>query len=383
MRRFALVVSGLLGVAVAGCSSTPRFEPAELKQIRDVEVQVLRQWSQSIGAVGTLRALRPIAVAGRVFVADAQGRVHSISAEGQSNWSVETGRRLSAGPVLVDGQLIVGDRDGGLLALAATDGSELWSQMLSSEVQTVPAGDAGLLAVKTEDGRLHGLEPATGEPRWVVPLTVPQLTWRGNAPLVIADDLLLLATSTGRVKALDRADGSLVWEQSIAEPTGRSEVERLTDIDGDLLLAGPVIVAVSTAGTTKVIRRDGGQLIWERSVGGYTGASIDETCLYVVDKDDAVSCLDPRSGAAVWTNDNLEYRRLTAAVPYKGNVLVGDFDGYVHVLSAADGRIIGRTRVARGGVNWLGRGADERLLVLTENGRISSLDVEPLSLASR
>lgn len=375
---------GLLLVAcgsllLASCASTPRFEPAELKQIRNKEVRIEKVWSRDIGQVGALRALRPLVAAGRVFAAEAGGDVYAIDAKGKELWRVKTGRRLGAGPALVDGQLILGDRDGGVLALTATDGSEAWSHPISSEVITLPAGDSELLVIKSEDGRIHGLNPRDGSAQWVVPLNVPALTWRGNAPLVLADEAVLVGTSNGRLKALSREDGSLLWEQVIAEAGGRSEVERLTDIDGDLLLAGPVIIAVSTAGNMKVLRQDGGQLIWERAVGGFVGASIDDNCLYVVDSQDFVSCLDPRSGAAKWTNEQLKYRQLTAAQPWKGNVIVGDFDGYAHVLSAVDGSIIARTRLARDGVAWIGLGPDDRLLSLGANGKLTEFDTKPLN----
>ncbi len=375
----ALVIAACSVVLVSACASKPRFEPAELKQIRKPEVRVSSVWSRDIGTIGPLRSLRPLVAAGRVFTADAKGDVYAIDDKGKEFWRVKTGRRLGAGPALVDGQLILGDRDGGVLALAASDGTEKWSRAISSEVITIPAGDAELLVVKTEDGRIHGLSPADGSGRWVVPLNVPALTWRGNAPLVLSDEAVLVGTSNGRLKALSREDGSLLWEQLIAEPGGRSEVERLTDIDGDLLLAGPVIIAVSTAGNLKVLRQDGGQLIWERAVGGFVGAALDENCLYVVDSQDFVSCLDPRTGAAKWTNEKLQYRQLTAAQPWKGNVLVGDFDGYAHVLSAADGSIIARTRLGRSSINWIGLGTDDRLLSLGADGKLTEFDTKPLN----
>lgn len=371
----------LLGSALvlASCASTPRFEPAELKGIRAPEVSIQKQWTRDIGQLGALRSLQPLVAAGRIFVADAKGKVSALDAQGAALWQIETGRRLGAGPALVDGQLILGDRDGGVLALAATDGAELWSKPISSEVITIPAGDASLLVIKSEDGRIHGLNPRDGEDRWVVPLNVPALTWRGNAPLVLTDDAVLVGTSNGRLKALSREDGSLLWDQVIAESTGRSEVERLTDVDGALLQAGPVIIAVSTAGNMKVLRADGGQLIWERAIGGFVGASVDENCLYVIDTQDFISCLDPRSGAAKWTNENLKYRQLTAAQPWKGNVVVADYDGYAHVLSAADGSIIARARLASKAVNWVGPGPEDKLLSLGANGKLTQFDTQPLS----
>ncbi|MGB1557569.1 MAG: PQQ-binding-like beta-propeller repeat protein, partial [Oceanococcaceae bacterium] len=176
-----------------------------------------------------------------------------------------------------------------------------------------------------------------------------------------------------------RGDGSLIWEQTVAEPRGRSEIERLVDVDADLLLVNPVIIAVSTGGNVRVLRQDNGQVIWERSVGGFVGAALDETCLYLVDKDDVVSCLDPRNGAAIWTNENLRYRRLSGAYAYKGNVLLADYEGYVHALSTASGQIIARERLSSAAIPWLGEGPEGRVLALAANGHLNVFDTQPLS----
>lgn len=371
------VVLAVLLTLLGACATKSRFQPAELTSVDDVQVKIEKSWSRDIGTVGPSRALRPLVAAGRVFTADSKGRVQALADDGGVLWSVETDRRLGSGPALVDGQLIFGDRDGGVIALAAADGAERWHVAVSSEVITVPAGDASLLAVKSEDGRLHALNPQDGSTLWVAPLNVPALTWRGNAPLELTDEAILVGTSTGRLKAFARGDGALLWEDVIAEASGRSEVQRLVDVDAELLLAGPVIVAVSTGGNLKVLRAESGQLVWERAVGGFVGASLDEVCLYVVDKDDFVSCLDPRSGAAMWTQEGFKYRRLSGPLPWKGNVLVADFEGYAHVLSAANGEVIGRKKLSRGAINWLGVAPEGGVLSLAANGRLSMFDVQP------
>ena len=369
----------VLVLGLSACASTPRYEPAELKKIAQTELRIERQWKKDIGKVGDRPSLRPLSAAGRVFAASADGKVMALDPSGNPLWSVDTARSLMSGPALVDGRLVVGSRDGELIALSALDGELQWENQLSSALATLPAGDAGLLVVKSEDGRVQALDPQSGDLRWTVPLNVPPLTWRGNAPLQLTEEAVLVGTSTGRLQALSRGDGSLIWEQTVAEPRGRSEIERLVDVDADLLLVNPVIIAVSTGGNVRVLRQDNGQVIWERSVGGFVGAALDETCLYLVDRDDVVSCLDPRNGAAIWTNENLRYRRLSGAYAYKGNVLLADYDGYVHALSTASGQIIARERLSSAAIPWLGEGPEGRVLALAANGHLNVFDTQPLS----
>lgn len=151
-------------------------------------------------------------------------------------------------------------------------------------------------------------------------------------------------SDNGKLLALRLKDGKQIWEQSIAIPQGRSEVERIVDLDVDpLLKSGNIYVAGYHGGICSVSTRNGDVLWRNEDISAYAGMSQDESYLYLSDSTSDVWQLDERSGASLWKQKDLHQRKLTAAVVYDGYVVVGDFEGYVHWLSKHD-VLIGQNR---------------------------------------
>ncbi len=371
-----LVVAGLL----SACASDSKVaKPEPLRKIAEPEVRAEKIWSRSLDAPRELTGLRPLLAAGRVFVAERAGAVRSLDAKGKAIWQVQTGLRLSAGPALVDGALIMGTLDGEVVALEAQDGQERWRASLSSEVISRPAGEGDLVAVRSGDGRVYGLAATDGERRWTVNRSVPALTLRGSAPLVVGRGAVFVGMDNGRVLALSRDEGEPLWEEAVSVPAGRTEIERIVDVDADLLLIEGVLFAASYGGDLVAYEAGSGRVLWQRSLASYTGMAVDGQCLYVTDVDSVLWCLDPRNGAAIWEQNQLRHRKLSAPMAYKGNVLVGDFEGYMHAVSAVNGRIIGRSRATSEGIRAPMQQDDEqRIYVLDSDGRLQVMRWNPL-----
>ena len=370
----------LLAVGLAGCASKSNVvQPEPLRKIAEPEVRSERVWSASMSASRDLVGLRPLLAAGRVFTGDRAGRISARDAQGQLLWSVDTGLRLSAGPALADGALIFGTLDGQAVAFAATDGAERWRSTLTSEVISLPVGVGDLVVVRSGDGRIYGLGAADGARRWTLNHGVPALTLRGAPALVSDGTLAYVGTDNGRVMAVDLASGETRWEEVVSLPTGRSELERLVDVDAELLLVSGVLFAASYGGDLVALAADSGRTLWRRSLASVSGMDLDEQCLYITDTESVLWCLDTRNGAALWKQEQLKHRGLSAPKAYKGNVLVVDFEGYMHAVSAAGGKIVGRTRIGKAPVRTPMQLLEDQLLVVDQGGRIQVLDWKPLS----
>lgn len=373
----------LLAVGLAGCASKSNVvQPEPLRKIAEPEVRSERVWSASLSASRDLVGLRPLLAAGRVFSGDRAGRISAYDTAGEVLWSVDTGLRLSAGPALADGALIFGTLDGDAVAFAATDGAERWRSTLTSEVISLPVGSGDLVVVRSGDGRIYGLGAADGERRWTLNHGVPALTLRGAPALVSDGTLAYVGTDNGRVMAVDLASGETRWEEVVSLPTGRSELERLVDVDAELLLVSGVLFAASYGGDLVALAADSGRTLWRRSLASVSGMDLDEQCLYITDTESVLWCLDTRNGAALWKQEQLKHRGLSAPKAYKGNVLVVDFEGYMHALSAAGGKIVGRTRIGSAPVRTPMQLLDDQLLVVDQGGRMQVLDWKPLSSGS-
>ncbi|MDY6943333.1 MAG: outer membrane protein assembly factor BamB [Pseudomonadota bacterium] len=374
----------LLIVFVLGLSACSSFggkskvdPPAEVPDF-EPQLQVERLWKVSVGASAeeAAPALGIAMVGGRLYTASAKGRVVAIDGEtGAELWRQKTPYRFSTGAGIGGDTMLLGTRDGEIVALSTGDGQERWRVMLSSEVSAVPAVSGGIAAVRTLDGRVVGLNLADGSRRWVFDGSIPSLTLRGTSAPVIHEGLVIAGFDNGRLAGLLLTDGQLVWEQAVSVPSGRSEIERLVDIDGDLRVLGDSLYAVNYQGNLGRFAVGTGTPIWSREISSYTGLDVGGDGVYVSDEKSHVVAFDRASGASLWTQDRLYKRQLTAPEVAGDAVVVGDAEGYLYWLSRDDGRLLARYRVGRDGLAARPLAVADILYALDRGGDLVALTV--------
>ncbi len=380
------ITAPLLALLLAGCGSMLNpgewfadeeniDAPAELVEITtDIGVQTLWSRSAGEGTDGQRLELVPYVYAGKVYVADSRGNVEAIDAvSGDRIWEHETGLPLSGGPGAGDHLVLVGSRDGELIALDATSGTERWRTRLSSEILSVPKAAAGRVVVHTMDGNLFGLDAADGRQVWLFSRSVPVLTLRGSSSPVISGDKVICGFASGKLNAFDLQTGELQWESSISIPSGRTELERMVDIDGELAVVDGVIYVATFQGDLAAVSLETGVVLWRREMSSHAGAAADGYQVYVSDAEDQVWAIDPRSGAALWKQKKLRGRRLSAPAVLDQFVLVGDFEGYLHWLSVEDGSLVARTRVGDAPISTPPIVRDGIAYVYGDGGRLAAL----------
>lgn len=338
-----------LAVMAVGCSSNSKKElpPAELPEFQE-EVELQSQWSRSIGdGQGELYNLLTPAVDGeRLFAADAEGIVMALDRlNGDVFWKVDLELPVSGGVGAGYGLVLVGTLKGEVVALDASSGEERWRARVTSEVLSAPATNGDVVVVQTQDDRLIGLDASTGEQRWIFENSPAVLTLRGTSSPVVTNRLAIAGLSTGKVIALDIQRGVPVWEQRVAVPQGRSELERVVDIDGSLLLSGGTLYVVTYQGKVAAIDIENGRQLWQREASSYVGLAQGFGNVYVSQAGGSVESIDERSTSALWNNDALARRQLSAPEVFSSYVAVGDLEGYLHLLSQVDGHFVGREKI--------------------------------------
>jgi outer membrane protein assembly factor BamB len=338
-----------LAVLAVGCSSNSKKElpPAELPEFQE-EVELQSQWSRSIGdGQGELYNLLTPAVDGeRLFAADAEGIVMALDRlNGDVFWKVDLELPVSGGVGAGYGLVLVGTLKGEVVALDASSGEERWRARVTSEVLSAPATNGDVVVVQTQDDRLIGLDASTGEQRWIYENSPAVLTLRGTSSPVVTNRLAIAGLSTGKVIALDIQRGIPVWEQRVAVPQGRSELERVVDIDGSLLLSGGTLYVVTYQGKVAGIDIESGRQLWQREASSYVGLAQGFGNVYVSQAGGSVESIDERSTSALWNNDALARRQLSAPEVFSSYVAVGDLEGYLHLLSQVDGHFVGREKI--------------------------------------
>jgi outer membrane protein assembly factor BamB len=373
--RFILLP--LLLLTLVGCSSSgPIREPAALEPISD-ERNVKVMWS-SASWLSKLNLvydrLTPAIADGHLYSANANGKLYAFElAKGKQQWQQEFDLIISGGVGLNEQSLFVGGAKGEVLALNRNDGALQWRATLSSEVLAPPVATASQVIVRCVDGNVYALNAENGQQLWRYQGSVPALTLRGDSAPVIAGDNVLLGLANGRIVSLSLYDGSVSWESNVVVAQGRTDLERMVDVDAAPLVADDTIYAVAYQGRVVALSRLTGAQQWSRDIGSSAGLALDEHHLYVVDDEDQVWALDRNNGASLWKSDRLKYRDLTTPTAVKDAVVVGDFEGYLHWLSLEDGRIIARHQVDSDGVRVAPIVINNVLYVRSKNGDLEAV----------
>ncbi|HRY15298.1 MAG: outer membrane protein assembly factor BamB [Candidatus Competibacteraceae bacterium] len=350
-----LVLPLLILILSAGCStiggwfgdSDNSIPPAELQPIAQ-PINIQQLWTTQVGSGADEQFIRltPALADGRLYAASHDGKVVALDAlSGQRLWETATDLPISGGVgVSDDGLVLVGAKEGEVVALRQDNGQEAWRVRVSSEVLAPPRAASGIVVVRTIDGKFTGLDTRTGEQRWVFTHALPALSLRGNAPPLVTRELVIAGLDNGKLLVLALAKGLPLTEKTIAVPHGRTEIERLIDIDSEPKAFGDTLYLAAYRGNVAAIDMRSGNLVWNREVSSYAGLDVDARQVYVSDDTDAVLALDRVTGGTFWKQAELAGRRLSAPGATSGYVVVGDFEGYLHWLRKEDGRIVGRIR---------------------------------------
>jgi outer membrane protein assembly factor BamB len=380
-------VVALLLLALAGCSTvgdmfsfgSSNLEPPEPLGEYTPSVRIATVWNRNVGASAGRRYLRlvPAVDGARVFAAERNGDVSGYELNsGEQLWETDTDLAIAGGPGVGEGLVLVGSSDGMVVALNADTGEQSWRRQLSSEVLAAPVAAQGVVVVRTQDGKLSGLAATDGTPLWVYDRAVPALSLRGTSAPALAGDAVVAGFDSGLLVALALKDGQLLWESRIAVASGRSELERLVDIDADPVVADDVIYVVTFQGRVAAVDRRSGNVLWRRDMSSHAGMGVDERHLFITDDESFVWAVDRDNSASVWRQDKLARRALTPPTPFGAYVVVGDFEGYVHFLDREDGRQAGRVKVDGDGIAVAPVAVDELLLVYGRGGTLTALKTE-------
>lgn len=404
IRSLWVVVGALL---VSGCSwfswlpwvgddGPDPLEPAELQKF-DESVRLKQEWSRTVGdGLGKkFVRLHPALAADRIYAADGYGVVEALDRfTGKRLWRVEIDDHpsgmfgainfldrkdpsfVAGGVGLAFGYVLVGTTGGEVVALSATDGSEVWRADIGSEVVAPPVGGGGLVFVLTIDGRLLALERSDGAVRWSFDNQVPVLTLRGTGTPVYDDGIVYAGFANGMLAAVRAENGEPVWQHRVMLPEGRSELDRMVDVDGTPVIDRGIVYAAAYQGRLKALRASDGSLLWEKELGSHVDLAQGYGQIYVVDDEDVVIAIDQRTADEVWRQEGLYRRNLSAPIAFSNYLLVADDEGYLHVLAQSDGRFLGRRKVDGKGVRSRSVEAGGVVYTLGNGGKLRAYDLE-------
>ena len=361
-------------IALGACSSSGGPQPTELSDIPQARsVRVL--WSAQVGH-GEEYFFEPAFSGDAVYAAGRAGAVVRFeAATGREIWRVAIEDRLSTG-VSTDGKLVlVANEKGDVFALQAIDGALRWRAKVTSEVLAPPAPAGDVVLVRSADNRVFAFGAEDGKRRWIYQQPSASLMVRGPLGIAVDGDTAYVGFPAGKLIALAIATGSVRWEATVATPRGATELERVTDVLGKPAVTAREVYAAAYQGRVACYDAQNGNQLWVRDIPGASGVSLDARYAYVVDEKGAVHALDRSNGRSMWKQDRLAYRLPSLPTPVGNEIVVGDFDGYVHFLNRETGAFVARFENDYGAIRVAPLALPRGVLVQTESGVLYALSL--------
>lgn len=316
--------------------------PEPLAEIKQTYVSKVL-WQAKLGSADDFE-FSPVVEAGYAYAASAEGEVVKLDANtGAQLWRVKVGEKLSGGVGAGGSLVLVGTQRGSVYAYDLS-GKLQWISRLSSEVLSAPKYYDGTVIVRTGDSRIFGINANDGSRKWVYDRTTPALALRSSAGVVVDGGAVYAGFAGGKMVAVRADNGKLLWEASVAQPKGVTEIERIADITSQPFIDGPLVYAVAYQGRVAAVDRVSGRVVWNRDISSLTGLNAEDGRIFLSHALGSVYALDYTTGKSFWRQGALKNRQLTAPLPMGSVVAVGDVEGYVHFLSRDDGAIISRVR---------------------------------------
>jgi outer membrane protein assembly factor BamB len=353
----------------------PPNPPAELEEIKASYTAKI-DWSMSLGETARYD-YTPALETSFLYGANAEGDVIKVDAvSGKQLWKTNLGEAISGGVGTGGGLVLIGTNKGHIFALDAM-GKPLWSAKLSSEVLSVPRYFDGKVIVRTGDNRIYGIDAADGKRIWVYERTTPALTLRSSVGVIVDGGAVYAGYAGGKLAAIRADNGKLIWESTVAQPKGVTEIERIADITSLPFVDGPLLFSVAYQGRIAAIDRKNGQVLWNRDISSYNGLTAEDGKLFVSHTLGSVYSLDYENGRTFWRQGNLANRRLTKPLSMGTFIAVGDLEGYIHFLSRDDGSFVGRIKIDDEAVMSIVAGnTSSQLIAETRGGGLYAVTVK-------
>jgi len=363
----------IVALILSGCSDdVDIYEPDPLVEL-DNEFEVDTLWSTQIGdgVKDTTVKIAPVFAYNKIFVADNSGLVAAVEPDsGKIIWQVDLEAEIGGGPAVANQLVAVGTQQGELILLSAVDGSIKWRKQASSEIISSPAIGEGFVVVNSVDGKIAAFDAETGEQKWFYDQSIPSLTLRGNSSPVITGGGAISGFSNGKLAVFLLGSGRMAWEKTITAPVGSSDIQRLVDVDIRPLVIGQDIYVASYNGNLAKLDARNGEMQWQRELSTFQEISISELLVLVTHENSFVSGINRDNGVSLWTQKSLHRRQLTAPVTVGNDVVVADFEGYLHWLSRNDGSLLSYEQIDSDGISAMPLVIENKVILLSHSGQL-------------
>lgn len=374
----------LFAVLVSSCSSNKeKDEESKVAKLVKFEktVKMKRLWSSGTGSGKGRKYLRfvPAIVDDVIYAADPKGRVYAFdTTTGKRQWKTNTKYTISGAVGAGFGRVFFGTIDGHVVALDASNGEKLWEAITSSEILAPPTSNGSIIVAQTIDARVFAFDARTGEQRWSYDHLAPVLSLRGTSSPVMTSTQVVCAFDNGQIVSFSAVDGSRTWEARVSQPKGKTDLERIVDVDGTPKESSGIIYAGSYQGNLIALSRAQGKPIWRKALSTYQNLTVANGKVFVSTDRSRVIAFNSANGDVVWQNEQLLNRQVNAPAAMGDYLVVIDEDDYLHVMSQEDGSFAYRFKPKGDGFHAPMVSHQGKLYLLSDDGKLSSYEIAPL-----
>lgn len=373
LKRSAVVLPLL--VLLAGCfgGALTGKEPAELRDFKQGANMEVR-WKRNVGLSGNA-GVQPAVTREGVYAANADGELFRLDpVSGRKIWKIDVGFKISGAVGAGEGRILVGGLKSELAAYDE-DGQLLWLTRVSSEVLSAPQVADGMVIVRSSDGRIAALSVKDGKRQWLYERSTPTLIVRNHAGVTIYRGMVFAGFAAGKLAAINLSNGAVVWESAVSQPRGNTELERISDITSLPVVDNTSVCAIAFQGRLACFDIKQGAMLWSRDISSDKGISLLNKYLYTSDDQGTVLAADKSSGSTLWKNDQLFMRQVSAPFVLGKYIIVGDFEGYLHALSMDDGSLVARVNTDGSPILSSPLKLGKGMLLQTRDGGIFSVEI--------
>ena len=343
--------------------------PVELAVIIET-VALASEWNKKSGSDNNLGRLVPAFSNDIIIHISSNGYLIAVDSKtGLDLWTKQTEDLVSGAVTVGFKKIFYGTLDGDLVSLDSKDGTEIWRSQVSSEILSPPVTNGSIVAAQTSDGKISGFNIKNGEQEWVHQNTIPRLTLRGTATPILAKGFIFTGFSNGKVSMIYPDSGAIRLEIPVTVNEGKSELERVVDVDGKSVVSNDILVSASYQGNITAIDLKQGQIAWQEKISSIHDLAVVRSRIIAIDAKDSIKGFGLSTGAILWQQDGLRLRGVSSPAILGNNFAIGDFEGYVHILDSKNGSFVGRKKVSnRPILEVVSKG--DYLIVLDDSGRL-------------
>ena len=316
-----------------------------------------------------------------VIAATSDGSVRKMKINsGETVWKKEFSQKIMIG---VGGNIenILFIAEDGYLWCLDGKGEAIWKIFVDGEALTTPVINNDKAYVRLANYGILQVDLKQGDIDWRYIHSSPSLTFNGTSSLAFSDGIIYGGFGAGKLVAIHQKSGAFMWEATISQIKGVTDIERLNDVLSQPLINNREIYAASTSGDLTAIHRRNVNTIWTRKISSFKNLAFDGFDIYLTHKSDSLYSLDSKNGKTNWRNADLQYRRVTNPIITGDYVAVGDFDGYIHLLNIESGAIEGRAQITSNvpiGKNIHSMG-DDKIIGMDMDGNVFYMQVRNIA----